>query len=304
MLAAYDGHIVNVGRIVTDSSFHHFLDLNLLGDPCSTNDATNVKLQGFNGSTSGKAVLNELKAFYVNLASWLAWNDRKFYFGFGKNNYGRDEVQDNPNYPTAFYLFLEGFTPNVVGSSPIITFSGSFFTDIPGLSISGPKAVVYDIGNTGANATVSQRIRFEYEVQFTNASLELLQPPSHQPAAQHPTLTLSTLLSTYKEQSFRACQRSSSCWAVTIHTSRTSMRAPATSLTSAKIFGCSRSLPQRTSRRQSATCIHIPERQSDHVRSPRRLYLYPGADHLAQSDLRLSEHKLHAARHQRLRSSE
>ena len=95
----------------------------------------------------------------------------EFYFGFGKNNYGRDEVQDNPNYPTAFYLFLEGFTPNVVGSSPIITFSGSFFTDIPGLTISGPKAVVYDIGNTGANANVSQRIRFEYEVQFTSASL-------------------------------------------------------------------------------------------------------------------------------------
>jgi hypothetical protein len=72
VLAAYDGHMVNVGRIVTDSSFHHFLDLNLLGDPCSSSDPTNVKLQGFNGSRTGKAVLNELKAFYVNIASWLA----------------------------------------------------------------------------------------------------------------------------------------------------------------------------------------------------------------------------------------
>jgi hypothetical protein len=68
-LAAYDGHTVNVGRIVTDSSFHHFLDLNLLGDPCSN---IPVKKQGFNASAKGKAVLKELEAFYVNIASWLA----------------------------------------------------------------------------------------------------------------------------------------------------------------------------------------------------------------------------------------
>jgi hypothetical protein len=68
-LAAYDGHNVNVGRIVTDSSFHHYLDLNLIGDPCSV---VAVKQQGFNASPAGKAVLKELEAFYVNLANWLA----------------------------------------------------------------------------------------------------------------------------------------------------------------------------------------------------------------------------------------
>ena len=80
-LAAYDGHTVNVGRIVTDSSFHHFLDLNLLGDPCSLIPA---KKQGFNASTSGQADLAEISAFYVNLATWLAWNNRQIYFVFGK----------------------------------------------------------------------------------------------------------------------------------------------------------------------------------------------------------------------------
>ncbi|HXC44053.1 MAG TPA: hypothetical protein VNY51_11105 [Candidatus Dormibacteraeota bacterium] len=167
-LAAYDGHTVNVGRIVTDSSFHHFLDLNLLGDPCSK---IPTKQQGFNASASGKAHLKELKAFYINMATWLAWNDRKIYFVFGKNNYGRDEVADNFSWPDAFYLFLEGFTPNVVGTSPNITFSGSFNkTNIPGLSLSGPT-ITYDIGNTGANANVTQRIRFAYEINFTAASL-------------------------------------------------------------------------------------------------------------------------------------
>ena len=180
-LAAYDGHTVNVGRIVTDSSFHHFLDLNLLGDPCSK---VPTKQQGFNASAEGKAALKELKAFYVNIATWLAWTGRKFYFVAGKNDYGRDEVSDHLSpyvYNDAFYLFLEGFTPTVVGSS-IPTFSGAFnATNIPGLTISDPT-ITYDIGNTGANANVSQRIRFEYAIQFTSASLNVFPNPGDPPA--------------------------------------------------------------------------------------------------------------------------
>ena len=44
MLGAYDGHKVRVGRVVTDSSFHHYLDLNLIGDPCAS---TGRRQQGF-----------------------------------------------------------------------------------------------------------------------------------------------------------------------------------------------------------------------------------------------------------------
>jgi hypothetical protein len=167
-LAAYDGHTVNVGRIVTDSSFHHFLDLNLLGDPCSL---VSTKQQGFNASASGQAHLSEISAFYLNLATWLAWTDRKFYFVMGKNNYGIDEVTDNLSYSGAFYLFLEGYTPNVVGASLMPTLSGTFnSTNIPGLTFSLPT-ITYDIGNAGANANVPQRIRFEYGIQFITASL-------------------------------------------------------------------------------------------------------------------------------------
>ena len=122
--------------------------------------------KGFNASTSGQAHLKEISAFYINAATWLAWIERQFYFVMGKNNYGLDEVKDNPSYSAAFYLFLEGRTPNVVGSAPTITFSGSFnSTNIPGLKISGPK-ITYDVGNTGANGNVTQRIRFEYAIKF------------------------------------------------------------------------------------------------------------------------------------------
>jgi len=96
---------------------------------------------------------------------------QNFYFVMEQNYFGRDEVQDNLQYPLAFYLFLEGFTPSAVGSSTPSFPSGSFnSTKIQGLSISGPTTT-YDVGNTGASATVPQRIRFGYEIDFTAASL-------------------------------------------------------------------------------------------------------------------------------------
>ena len=70
---------------------------------------------------------------------------------------------------------------------PSLHFSGTFnATNIPGLVISGPT-VTYEIGNTGANANVRQRIRFEYEIQFTNASLAVF--PSAGNAAKPFTLS-------------------------------------------------------------------------------------------------------------------
>jgi hypothetical protein len=96
---------------------------------------------------------------------------QNFYFVTQKNNFGRDEVQDTLSYSPAFFLFLEGFTPNAVGSTTLPSLSGSFNnTNIPGLSITN-TGTVYDVGLSGVNATVPQRIRFDYEVAFTNASL-------------------------------------------------------------------------------------------------------------------------------------
>jgi hypothetical protein len=68
-VCAYDGVQAGVGRVVTDSSFHHFIDLNLIGDPCS---GTAIKKAGFTGSPAGLAVLSQLDAYYRNLAAWLA----------------------------------------------------------------------------------------------------------------------------------------------------------------------------------------------------------------------------------------
>ncbi len=106
--------------------------------------------------------------------------NQNFYFVIDKNNYGRDEVNDNLTYPLAFYLFLEGFAPNAVAGA-VPSFSGSFNNvNIPGLSIA-LTSTTYDVGSTGANGNVPQRIRFGYQVQFTNASLSKFPMPGFGP---------------------------------------------------------------------------------------------------------------------------
>ncbi|MHB8665879.1 MAG: hypothetical protein ACYDH6_24655 [Acidimicrobiales bacterium] len=65
ILCAYDGHNVGVGRVVTDSSFHHYIDLNLTGDPCGNG----AKSAGF---LSNRDVLDAMSTFFVNLVGWLA----------------------------------------------------------------------------------------------------------------------------------------------------------------------------------------------------------------------------------------
>lgn len=74
ILCVYDGHNAGVGRVVTDSSFHHYIDLNLIGDPCGIDD----KQRGF-GTAAGQDILADIKSFYINTAVWLARaNPRKF----------------------------------------------------------------------------------------------------------------------------------------------------------------------------------------------------------------------------------
>jgi hypothetical protein len=68
VVGAYDGHRVGVGRVVVDSTWHHFFDINLVGDPV----APFPKTLGFNASPSGQAALADIENYYRNIAYWIA----------------------------------------------------------------------------------------------------------------------------------------------------------------------------------------------------------------------------------------
>ncbi|MGD8684936.1 MAG: hypothetical protein PVG27_13395, partial [Chloroflexota bacterium] len=88
-VCAYDGHRADRGRVVTDATWHHFVNINLVGDA----GASGAKSMGFLATASGQAHLAAIQAYYRNVAVWisrsqnvrcmnnhilwhLVWNDR------------------------------------------------------------------------------------------------------------------------------------------------------------------------------------------------------------------------------------
>lgn len=69
-IGAYDGHKVGVGRVVTDATWHHFININLVGS--EGYPPSDPKSLGFLASPSGMVHLANIKAYFRNIAVWLA----------------------------------------------------------------------------------------------------------------------------------------------------------------------------------------------------------------------------------------
>lgn len=72
-IGAWDGHRVKCGRVVVDATWHHFFNINLVGDPTSPDPQKRV---GFAASPAGRATFEEIKAYFRNIAVWLARPER------------------------------------------------------------------------------------------------------------------------------------------------------------------------------------------------------------------------------------
>lgn len=180
ILCAYDGRGAGVGRVVTDSSFHHYLDLNLIGDPCGSSAD---RMQGFGpGYTApaGGGVLADLQSFYTNTVIWLARVNQSFYFSVDKSTFGFDEASDNGTFPSyfSFWLTVDGYSPNQVQASlPSLAFAGAFAS--LGV-ISAPGALVAE---GSGNPNDPQRVQISFNVQFSGSSMGAF-PMPHTSAKQ------------------------------------------------------------------------------------------------------------------------
>lgn len=65
IVGVYDGHRADVGRIVADSTWHHWLDINL------------IRAGGFPSSPSGTNALEQFEAYFLNVAVWLAGESKQ-----------------------------------------------------------------------------------------------------------------------------------------------------------------------------------------------------------------------------------
>lgn len=76
-IGAYDGYQTNLGRVVVDSTWHHWFDVNLIGRPVGylntpPFDSTNPKTLGFLGSPSGLIAYKRIQNYFINVGLWLA----------------------------------------------------------------------------------------------------------------------------------------------------------------------------------------------------------------------------------------
>ena len=76
-IGAYDGHQVGVGRVVVHSTWHHFFDINLIGDnaanrPGFTDPRAPLWQKGFTASPNGLRILNQIDQYYRNIVRWLS----------------------------------------------------------------------------------------------------------------------------------------------------------------------------------------------------------------------------------------
>ncbi len=65
LVSVYNGHNVEVGRILADSSWHHWLDENLEGTPSAPYD-------GLDATIEGRKALKKIEAYFLNCGVWLA----------------------------------------------------------------------------------------------------------------------------------------------------------------------------------------------------------------------------------------
>jgi hypothetical protein len=104
-------------------------------------------------------------------------------FAGAKNTWGKDEVTDIINnsgglYPDAFYLMLEGFNRQVVGSAKPNTPTVAFGGTTTSLDLSG-VGILYET----TNPYVPQRIRFPYNMKFTSSGIGPWPASGETPAA-------------------------------------------------------------------------------------------------------------------------
>jgi hypothetical protein len=67
VISAYNGHMVDVGRVVADSTWHHWFDINLIGLWGS-----GAPYAGFAATAAGQAALKKIDAYYLNCGVWLS----------------------------------------------------------------------------------------------------------------------------------------------------------------------------------------------------------------------------------------
>lgn len=175
-LCVYDGLVAGLGRIVTASTFHHYIDINLDGD--SSLNATGLtnagpdaeKGKSFHGTPAAAGIYQDIKQVYINITRWLAKPRVDMELILERSTISQDEATADPNIERAIVVTVDGIRPSQFPGGPITSLGAppQLSTWAPAVtfpSSSGLTAVPVEIDSD--DPTLSdrlQRFTFTYRI--------------------------------------------------------------------------------------------------------------------------------------------
>lgn len=131
-LSVYEGRVAGVGRIVTGSTFHHYIDINLTGDSSvvaadgslGRAGADAAKGQGF-GFAGAEDKFATIKQVYVNITNWIARPAPTIGLILERSTFSKDEATANANFEAAILVTVDGLKPSQFPGGGITTLSPS-----------------------------------------------------------------------------------------------------------------------------------------------------------------------------------
>lgn len=177
-LSIYDGQVAGVGRIVTGSTFHHYLDINLVGasnvDTAALNHFVGGDAESGQGLSTNGPAFADIQAVYINITNWLARPKPAIGLILERSTFSQDEVTATPSFPMAIFVTVDGLKPSQFPSGGITTLSPSpaqLAQWAPAVNVGGGYPItVTPTGVASDDPTLAdrlQRFTFSYQVNFT-----------------------------------------------------------------------------------------------------------------------------------------
>lgn len=173
-LSVYDGRVAGIGRIVTGSTFHHYLDINLAGASDVDTGASDVDTPTLNnfvggdaekgqGLTTNAAAFADIQAVHINITNWLARPKPVISLILERSTFSQNEVTATPSFPAAIYVTVDGLKPSQFPNGGITTLSPSsaqLMQWAPAVSVVGGFPItVTPTGVASDDPTLSDRLQ-------------------------------------------------------------------------------------------------------------------------------------------------
>jgi hypothetical protein len=181
ILSVYNGRNVGVGRIVTGSTFHHYIDINLAGASGLTMAGlalVGADAQKTHGLGDAPAAMTAITDVYRNITQWLARPTPALQIILERSTFSQDEATASSTFDHAILVTVDGlkFNQFPAGGIPALgpVPAGPTPAWAPQVALPDPSVIRIDLVSVDSDdhvlAPVLQRFTFTYRVNFLDVS--------------------------------------------------------------------------------------------------------------------------------------